>query len=302
MRLKQIETFYWAAKLGSFVKAAKHLNATQSAVSMRIHELETRLGVALFDRSQRTASLTSDGQALLAVAEETLAAAEKFMRVASDKQAEAGYVKLGVVEVVAMTWLPAFIAELRRKHPRVQLDIEVGLSYLLEEKLAAGSLDIAFLPCQLSQSGFVHTPLGSEAFRWMCSPSRRDIPVAVSPEDFVSLPIITTSRELQLRSAALKWISDNHVTFRAPIICNNFTVAANMAAAGLGAAFLPLSIYSGHVERGELRIIRCTPEVDPFDLYVVRPVAGTRPIDRAIEDVALPFGEVATRATQAHLD
>ena len=300
MRLKQIETFYWAAKLGSFVKAAKHLNATQSAVSMRIHELEARLGVALFDRSQRSASLTSEGQALLAVAEETLAAAEKFMRLASDKQAEAGYVKLGVVEVVAMTWLPAFIETLRRKHPGVQVDIEVGLSYVLESKLASGALDIAFLPCQLSQSGFVHTPLGIEEIRWMCSPARDDIPLSVSPDDFTGLPLITTSRELQLRSAALKWISDNRVTFRAPIICNNFTVAANMAAAGLGAAFLPLSIYGGHLDRGELRIIHCTPEVDPFDLYVVRPVAGTRAIDRAIEDIALPFGAAATRASLAY--
>jgi DNA-binding transcriptional LysR family regulator len=296
MRLKQIETFYWAAKLGSFVKASKHLNATQSAVSMRVQELETRLGVTLFDRSQRSATLTPDGQALLSSAEETMAAAYKFMRIASDKQAEASYVRLGVVEVVAMTWLPQFIAELRLQYPHIQLDIEIGLSYLLEAKLAAGGLDIAFLPCQLSQSGFVHTPLGSETFRWMCGTSRRDLPHSVTAEEFMSLPIITTSRELQLRSAALKWISDNHVSFRAPLICSNFTVAASMVMAGLGAAFLPLSIYHGHLERGEMRVIRCIPEIDPFDLYVVRPVAATRPIEKAMEDIALPFGEIATQA------
>jgi DNA-binding transcriptional LysR family regulator len=85
------------------------------------------------------------------------------------------------------------------------------------------------------------------------------------------------------------------VSFRAPIICNTFTAAAKMAMAGLGAAFLPVSIYDGHLERGELRVIHCTPEVDPFDLYVVRPVAATRTVDRAIEDIALPFGERATR-------
>ena len=56
MNHRQLETFYWAARLGSFAKAASHLNATQSAISMRIQEMETRLGIALFDRSQRAAA------------------------------------------------------------------------------------------------------------------------------------------------------------------------------------------------------------------------------------------------------
>ena len=55
MNLKQIETFYWAAKLGSFTAAAERLSATQSTVSMRIQELERDFGVALFDRRLRAA-------------------------------------------------------------------------------------------------------------------------------------------------------------------------------------------------------------------------------------------------------
>ena len=43
MNIRQIETFFWAARLGSFAKAALRLNATQSAVSMRIQEVESRL-------------------------------------------------------------------------------------------------------------------------------------------------------------------------------------------------------------------------------------------------------------------
>lgn len=293
MRLKQIETFYWAARLGSFVKAAKYLNATQSAVSMRIQELEAQLGVALFNRTQRNATLTSEGQALLSVAEETLSAANRFMRVAADKQAAAGHVKLGVVEVVAETWFPQFLEQLHRRYPQIRLEIEVGLSYMLEAKLASGALDVAFLPCQLAQSGFVHTPLGTETFRWMCSPERVDIPHNVSTDEFMDLPIIATSRELQLRSSALRWIVDNHVSFRAPTICNTFTIAARMALSGLGLALLPLSIYGPCIERRELRIVHCHPEVEPFDLYVVRPVASARLVDRLIEEIALPFGKEA---------
>ena len=45
MNLRRIETFYWAAKLGSFSAAADRLNATQSTDSMRIKDLERDYGL-----------------------------------------------------------------------------------------------------------------------------------------------------------------------------------------------------------------------------------------------------------------
>ena len=79
MQIKQIETFYWAARLGSFVKAARHMNATTSSVSMRIQELEVRLGVVLFDRAHKKSQLTSHGLHLLPLAEQLLAASDRIL-------------------------------------------------------------------------------------------------------------------------------------------------------------------------------------------------------------------------------
>jgi DNA-binding transcriptional LysR family regulator len=55
LNTRQLEAFYWAAKLGSFTAAAQRLRTTQSAVSMRVCELERRLGATLFDRRHRAA-------------------------------------------------------------------------------------------------------------------------------------------------------------------------------------------------------------------------------------------------------
>jgi DNA-binding transcriptional LysR family regulator len=55
MTLKQIEAFYWAAKLGSFAIAAQRLHVTQSSLSKRIAELEQSVGATLFDRTNRSA-------------------------------------------------------------------------------------------------------------------------------------------------------------------------------------------------------------------------------------------------------
>lgn len=293
MRLTQIETFFWAARLGSFAKAAKHLNATQSAISMRIQELEARLDVALFDRSQRSAQLTSQGLRLLPLAEAVLAATDGLLQAASAKQALTGYVRLGVTEVIALTWFPLFVNALRKRYPRIQLEIEVALSYVLESKLDSGALDMAFAPCELSQARFVHTSLEIEPFQWMCSPDLEGIPERVTPASFMDLPLITTSRELQLRGSILRWINENRISFQGPTICNTFTIAGNMAVAGMGVAFLPLRIYEPHLSKGQLRIVECEPAIEGLEHFSVRPLAENSPVHAAIEEVALEICRAA---------
>ena len=62
LHLRHFETFFLAARLGSFTAAAKRLNSTQSAVSMRIAELEARFGVSVFNRLNRRIVLTPKGE------------------------------------------------------------------------------------------------------------------------------------------------------------------------------------------------------------------------------------------------
>lgn len=62
----QLRTFVAAADEGSFSAAARRLRRTQSSVSETIANLETQLGVTLFDRSSRYPRLTTEGGVLLA--------------------------------------------------------------------------------------------------------------------------------------------------------------------------------------------------------------------------------------------
>ena len=96
MNLKQLETFYWAAKLGSFTAAAQRVNSTQSTVSMRIHELEQAFGVDLFDRSQRTARVTARGRELIRYAEQMLSLSAEMRDRISAPHSIPGVVRVGV--------------------------------------------------------------------------------------------------------------------------------------------------------------------------------------------------------------
>src|SRR6266508_1890483 len=98
MTLKQLHTFYWVWRLGGFAAAAEHLRTTQSAVSMRIQDLERSLGVTLFDRTQRSARLTAKGQELVKHAEQLITLATHIQHRIADPQALSGTVRLGVTE------------------------------------------------------------------------------------------------------------------------------------------------------------------------------------------------------------
>lgn len=61
-----LRAFETAARLGSFARASEELHLTPSAVSHQIRALERWFGRALFRRANRQATLTADGQRLLA--------------------------------------------------------------------------------------------------------------------------------------------------------------------------------------------------------------------------------------------
>jgi DNA-binding transcriptional LysR family regulator len=64
--LDQLRVFTAVAGTGSFSAAARRLNRAQSVVSYTIANLESQLGVALFERDGRVPALTEAGRALLA--------------------------------------------------------------------------------------------------------------------------------------------------------------------------------------------------------------------------------------------
>ncbi|QSQ17874.1 LysR family transcriptional regulator [Myxococcus landrumensis] len=78
--LDQLRAFVTVVEEGSFSAAARKLRRVQSAISTSMANLEAQLGVLLWDRSTKVATLTAQGQAVLASTRRVLAEVDGLRR------------------------------------------------------------------------------------------------------------------------------------------------------------------------------------------------------------------------------
>ena len=121
--IRQLSAFVSVADNGSFTRASEQMHLTQSAVSGLIKELESSLGIVLFDRTTRQLSLSVVGHHLLPQAQRILNEMQLFENEASSLTSLAqGQVRLAVSQFAASS-MPAVIAQFAKAYP----DISVSL-------------------------------------------------------------------------------------------------------------------------------------------------------------------------------
>lgn len=94
MDMKNINTFIYTAELGSFTKAAELLGYSQSTVSFQIRQLEEELGTVLFERINRTVTLTDRGKEILRYAHRMKQLAGEMQEMVQPKQEVRGHLRI----------------------------------------------------------------------------------------------------------------------------------------------------------------------------------------------------------------
>ncbi|ANF87324.1 LysR family transcriptional regulator [Pseudomonas antarctica] len=142
--IRELRTFVSAARRGTFAAAGQHVGLTQSAVSAQIKHLEDALGVKLFDRTGRSATLNSAGQRAVPLAEEIL---DIFSRMGTPDSANnfQGSLRIGAIGSVQTGLLPQALVALKRRAPFIEVNLVPGVSLNLLSQVDAGELDLAIM-------------------------------------------------------------------------------------------------------------------------------------------------------------
>ena len=147
------------------VRAAEAIGLTQPAVTKAVRDLESDLGVRLFERGNRGVTPTIYGEALVRHARRVLAqlahAAEEIDGLA---HGTGGRVAVGTLLAASAWLLPRAIARLRAERPRVVVDVVEGTEDRLQSMLLRGDLDMVAgrLSGFRHRAGIHHEPIYSE--------------------------------------------------------------------------------------------------------------------------------------------
>ncbi len=195
VNIKQLETFVWVADLGSFKRAAEHLETTQPNISSRIAGLESSINTILMERDAGSVRLTAQGHELLAYARKVVSSLEEFVQAANGDAAFDGIVRLGVTEMVVHTWLRDFMKAFKAQFPNALIELSVDLSIHLERDLADRNIDLAFQSGPFARKASGEKCLGVYPIIWVAAPAMGLPPnKKIAAKQLSQFPILTHAR------------------------------------------------------------------------------------------------------------
>src|SRR5437868_1028980 len=143
LTLDQLRVFVSVADKGSFRSAAKSLGRAQSGLSSAIANLETALGLPLFDRSQHRPLITEAGTTLLAEARTLLIKADAFRaRASSFSQGVEAQLRVALDPILPLPRVAGVIRRFQAKFPSVRLELMTAPLTAAVSMVLEGDCDI----------------------------------------------------------------------------------------------------------------------------------------------------------------
>ncbi|HTY94359.1 MAG TPA: LysR substrate-binding domain-containing protein [Steroidobacteraceae bacterium] len=267
---RQLRVFVEVARQGSMIRAAATLHLTPPAVSMQIKEIESQVGLPLFDREGRQVILSTAGEYFLVHARRLLAALKEAEdAVANLKRLDYGVLTIGMVST-AKYFVPRLLARFRAEHPAVDLRLRVvGNREQLVDLLRSREVDLAVMgraPKGLATraEGFAAHPLV-----FVCPSEHpllgaKPIPVtALADQSFV-----VRESGSGTRAAMQTFFDDRHFAPHITMEMSSNETIKQAVMAGMGISFLSLHTVWLEVTSGLLGLIEVidTPVMRTWNL------------------------------------
>jgi DNA-binding transcriptional LysR family regulator len=282
---------------GSLSRAAAHLDVTQPAITRRIQRLEAALGGSLLDRSAKPARVSALGLRLYERAKSVLQGVDGLQELVGEGGEPEGPLRIGAVQSISNTTAVAAVTVLKRRFPRLKIEMQTDWSMELVRKIQTGRLDAAAVMLQPSAQlpeGVAGERIGRHRTA-VVAPKNFPMKGAVTLRQLAAYPWVlypeggcicraALSREFQARGLDLD------------IAATDFGLEhqLGLVAAGAGLGFVSEIMVKASRYRAKLRILRVRDFAFDFDIWLIRPPFLGRmraPVNVFGELVAARFGD-----------
>lgn len=257
MEMTQLEFFLKVVEEGSFSKAADRVFRTQPAVSIAIRRLEEEIGAPLFDRSQKSPTLTEAGEVVHDYAQRILALRDQARAsVAELRSLKRGRVRIGANESTSLYLLPQVILAFREHHPEVKVEIYRQVSERLPREVLERNVDFAVLAFEPVDRDLESFCVLKDELTLILNPEhplakRKSVTVEeLGQESFLAHNVRTASRD-----KVTQVFAEHHTPLNITLELATVETIKRFVQLQIGLAFVPRMCVSEELERGSLATI-----------------------------------------------
>lgn len=271
MEFDQLRTFLAVVEHKSFVRAGQALHVGQSTVSFHVKALEQRVGATLLERGRGSVEPTAAGRILLPYAERIVGLCdEAAARLRAGENGEVGRLVLAASTIPGEYLLPALLAELRRRHPGIRIEMSVSDSEKAASAVLAKEADLAVVGSKPRDRRLAASVFASDEIV-LVGPA----PNPFAPEGRLSLkelrdvPLILREQGSGTRDAIARLLP--HLGEQSAALRVGSSEAAKRCVQhGLGLAFLSRQAVATELAAGLFRVVELPGTPVRRTFYVVR--------------------------------
>ncbi len=271
MDIRQLRQFVRLAEALHFGRASAACHVSPSALSRNIRQLESAVGATLFERDNRSVTLTRPGETFLGWARETLASWDGLRHTLQEQAGELqGEVSLYCSVTASYSFLFELLSRLRRDHPRIEIKLHTGDPEDAIGKVLAGSEDIAIgaRPDTLP-TGLAFKPITRSGLVFIAPagyPRRHEL-VRHRPDAaaWAATPMILPESGLA-RQRVERWFRDLGVPplIYAQVAGNEAIVS--MVSLGFGIGVVPQIVLDNSPLAAEVAVMEVRPALSPYEV------------------------------------
>lgn len=268
---RQIRYFVCTAEMGQISQAAQELNITQSAITIAIKELESKLDVPLFIRTAKKMVLTEQGKTFLSSCYDMLDILKTTQYLKQNNEDISGELHVGATYTVLGYFLPAHIERLQTLYPKVKFNIVEMARAQIEQALLSGELDMAvLLSSNVNHPQLqVETFLESERSLWVSSDHPLLKKQAVDYADIATEPYIMLTVDEADMTAQKHWQEHHPVGPNVFMKTSSVEAVRSMVANGSGVCILSNAVYRPwSLEGKKINRIKLSSNVPTMNLGV----------------------------------
>jgi LysR family hydrogen peroxide-inducible transcriptional activator len=172
MNLRDLKYIIAVAETHHFGRAAERCFVSQPTLSGQIKKLEDELGIAIFERTNRSVEITPVGEEVVSHARQIIEQSDVIRQLAQAHQDPlSGPLRIGAIPTLSPYLMPLILMPLKKQHPKMRLILSEELTDTLLERLTNYEIDAALLATPVDEPELESLPLFDEPF-WVAFPRK----------------------------------------------------------------------------------------------------------------------------------